>query len=40
MHYVTGAFYLGEYKLVVRFENGEDRIVDLSSHLDGPVLRP
>lgn len=40
MHYVTDASYLGEYKLKVRFENGEVRVVDLGNHLDGPVFEP
>ena len=40
MHYVTGASYLSEYKLQIRFENGEIRVVDLWPHLDGPVFEP
>ncbi len=40
MHYVTDASYLGGYKLAIRFENGEERIVDLGSHLDGPIFEP
>ena len=40
MHYVVDASYVGEYKLMVRFENEEVRIVDLSDHLDGPVFEP
>ena len=40
MHYVTDASYLGGYKLQVRFENEEVRIVDLGKHLDGPVFEP
>ena len=40
MHYVVDASYLGAYKLKIRFENDEVRIVDLSDHLDGPVFEP
>jgi len=40
MHYVQEASYAGGYKLRIRFENGEVRIVDLSGHLDGPVFEP
>jgi hypothetical protein len=40
MHYVTDASYLDEYKLEIRFENGEIRVVDLCNHLDGPVFEP
>jgi hypothetical protein len=40
MHYVTEATYVGEYKINVRFENGEVRLVDLAPHLYGPVFEP
>jgi len=40
MHYVIDASYVGGYKLKIRFENGEIRVVDLSDHLDGPVFEP
>ena len=40
MHYVTDASHLGEYKLRIRFENEEVRIVDLRDHLDGPIFEP
>jgi len=40
MHYVTDASYLGGYRLMIRFEDGEDRVVDLEPHLDGPVFEP
>jgi hypothetical protein len=40
MHYVVDACYLGAYKLNIRFENDEVRMVDLSAHLDGPILEP
>jgi hypothetical protein len=40
MHYVIEASYLGGYRLKIRFENQEVRVVDLSDHLDGPVFEP
>jgi hypothetical protein len=40
MHYVIEATYLSGYKLVVRFEDGHEKLVDLASHLDGPVFEP
>ena len=40
MHYVTDASYTGDYKLKIRFENEEVRLVDLRGHLDGPIFQP
>jgi hypothetical protein len=40
MHYIIEATYLSDYKLVVRFENGQEKLVDLASYLDGPVFEP
>lgn len=40
MHYVVDATYVGEYKLEIRFEDEQIRVVDLSEHLDGPVFQP
>jgi hypothetical protein len=40
MHWVIEASYTGGYKIRVRFEDGQERIVDLSSHLDGPEFEP
>ena len=40
MHYITDAAYIDGYRLKLRFENQEVRIVDLSAHLDGPVFEP
>jgi hypothetical protein len=34
------AFYAGGYRLKIRFENEEVRVVDLSDHLDGPIFEP
>jgi hypothetical protein len=40
MHYVAEATYVSEYKIKVRFENNEIKLVDLGSHLHGPVFEP
>jgi len=40
MHYVTDVAYAGEYKLLIRFEDNQARLVDLAFHLDGPVFEP
>jgi len=40
MHYVTEATYVKEYKIRVRFENDEVRLVDLGPHLYGSVFEP
>ena len=40
MHYVTDVAYAGEYQLLVQFEDGETKVVDLGPHLDGPVFEP
>lgn len=40
MHYVTDATYIADYRIKVRFENGQVKVVDLGPHLDGPVFEP
>jgi hypothetical protein len=40
MHYVAEATYAGQYRLWIRFEDNEPRLVDLADHLDGPVFEP
>jgi hypothetical protein len=35
---VIDATYAGGYRLGIRFENDEVRVVDLADHLDGPFL--
>lgn len=40
MHYVTKVEYAGGYKLLIQFEDDEPRLVDLESHLDGPIFEP
>ena len=40
MHFVRDAKYLSEYKLLLTFEDGNLRQVDLAPHLDGKVFEP
>jgi len=40
MHFVRRATYAGECRLLVVFENGDERLVDLRPHLDGPISEP
>ncbi len=40
MRYVIDAKYIGDYKLKIRFDNGEVKVVDLEPHLDGPIFEP
>jgi hypothetical protein len=38
MHFVKDVKYLSEYKLLLTFEDGSLRQVDLAPHLDGEVF--
>ena len=40
MHFVKDVEYLSEYKLLLSFEDGSVRQVDLAPHLDGEVFEP
>jgi hypothetical protein len=40
MHFVRNARYLGGYKLLLTFEDGSARLVDLEPHLDGEIFEP
>ncbi len=40
MHLVKSAFYAGDYRLRIRFDDGRTKLVDLSSYLDGPIFEP
>ena len=40
MRWITDATYLDGYRLKIWFDNGEIKIVDLQSHLDGPIFKP
>jgi hypothetical protein len=40
MHYVTEATYISDYKIKVRFDKGEVKLVDLEPYLDGPIFEP
>ena len=39
MRWVVDATYIGGYKLKVKFDNGETKVVDLKPHLDGPIFK-
>ena len=38
MHWVKDASYVDGYKLEIKFENDEIRLVDLENHLDGGIF--
>jgi hypothetical protein len=40
MHFVKNATYVSEYKLLLTFEDGSVRLVDLETHLDGEIFEP
>jgi Protein of unknown function (DUF2442) len=40
MRWATEATYLGGYRLKIRFDNGESKVVDLQPHFDGPIFKP
>jgi hypothetical protein len=40
MHFVKNANYVSEYKILVTFEDGSVRLVDLKPHLDGEIFEP
>lgn len=40
MHWIINMKYIDGYKLKLKFENKEYKIVDLQSHLDGKIIEP
>ncbi len=40
MHWVKDASYVDEYKIEIKFENDEIKLVDLEHHLDGGIFEP
>jgi len=40
MHFVKKANYVSEYKLLLTFEDGNVRLVDLKAHLEGKIFKP
>ncbi len=40
MHYVTEVKHIKEYSLMIIFENGETKIIDLEPYLDGNIFAP
>ena len=40
MHFVKDGEYVSEYKLLLSFEDGSVRLIDLEPHLDGEIFEP
>ena len=40
MHWITDVSYIDDYKLKLKFENGEYKLVDLKPHLEGKIFEP
>ena len=40
MHFVRNARYVDGYRLLLTFEDGSTRLVDLGPHLDGEIFEP
>ncbi len=40
MHWITDVTYIEDYKLKLKFENNEYKLVDLQPHLDGKIFEP
>jgi hypothetical protein len=40
MHFVKDVAYVSEYKLLLTFEDGSVRLVDLERELDGEIFEP
>jgi hypothetical protein len=40
MHFVNDVTYVSEYKLLLTFEDGVVKLVDLEPYLDGEVFEP
>jgi hypothetical protein len=40
MHFVKDVAYLSEYKLLLTFEDGVAKLVDLKPYLDGEIFEP
>jgi hypothetical protein len=40
MHFVKDVDYVSEYKLLLTFDDGSVRRVDLEPHLDGEIFEP
>jgi len=40
MHFVRDAAYMSEYKLLLTFEDGVVKLVDMEPYLDGEIFEP
>ncbi len=40
MHFVRDVDYISGYRLMVTFEDGSEKLVDLAPYLDGEIFEP
>ena len=40
MHWIIDVSYVEDYKLKLKFENNEYKLVELQPHLDGKIFEP
>lgn len=40
MHFVKNVRYVSEYKLLLTFEDGVVKLVDMEPHIDGEIFEP
>jgi hypothetical protein len=40
MHLIRKAHHVKDYRLLITFDDGEERLVNLQPHLDGEVFEP
>jgi hypothetical protein len=40
MHFVRDVKYVSEYKLLVTFEDGIEKLVDMKPYLEGEIFKP
>ncbi len=40
MHFVKDATYISEYKLLLTFEDGVVKLIDMGPYLDGEIFEP
>lgn len=40
MHLVRNVSYVSEYKIMLTFEDGSVKLVDLEKHLEGEIFKP
>ena len=40
MHFVRDVGYVSDYRLILTFADGNVKLIDLESHLDGEIFKP